>query len=101
MKQTKEINMDKFKKVALTALGASLAATSAHAVDVSVSGGSEIGYATGTSDAASSDAANFGAGTGVSFSASGELDNGNAVSFNVAHDDQNAYSSSDVSLTTS
>ena len=68
--------MNNLKKVALTALGASLAATSANAVDVSVSGGSEIGWATGTTNNASNKASSFGVGTGVSFSASGELDNG-------------------------
>ena len=72
--------MNNLKKVALTALGASLAATSANAVDVSVSGGSEIGWATGTSNNAGSKASSFGVGTGVSFSASGELDNGWTVS---------------------
>ena len=63
MKQlTKEINMNNLKKVALTALGASLAATSANAVDVSVSGGSEIGWATGNDNYAGSKASSFGVG---------------------------------------
>ena len=101
MKQlTKEINMNNFKKVALTALGASLAATSANAVDVSVSGGSEIGYATGTSNATSSEATNFGAGTGVSFSASGELDNGWTVSTTHATSNAFALTSSNIKVDT-
>ena len=92
--------MDKFKKVALTALGASLAATSANAVDVSVSGGSEIGYATGSSDHSSTDASNFGAGTGVSFSASGELDNGWTVSTTHATSNAFALTSSNITVDT-
>ena len=36
--------MNKFKKLAVSALGASLAATSANALDITVSGGSEVGY---------------------------------------------------------
>ena len=100
MKQTKEINMDKFKKVALTALGASLAATSANAVDVSVSGGSEIGYATGSSGYTSNDASNFGAGTGVSFSASGDLDNGWTVSTTHATNNALSLTSSNITVDT-
>ena len=92
--------MDKFKKVALTALGASLAATSANAVDVSVSGGSEIGYATGSSDHSSSDASNFGAGTGVSFSASGDLDNGWTVSTTHATNNALSLTSSNITVDT-
>ena len=87
---------------ALTALGASLAATSANAVDVSVSGGSEVGYATGSSNhtTSTSDAANFGAGTGVSFSASGELDNGWTVSTTHATNNALSLTSSNITVDT-
>jgi len=92
--------MNKFKKVALTALGASLAATSANAVDVSVSGGSEIGYATGSGNYDATAASAFGAGTGVSFSASGELDNGWTVSTTHATSNAFALTSSNIKVDT-
>ncbi len=92
--------MNNLKKVALTALGASLAATSANAVDVSVSGGSEIGWATGTSNNSSSKASSFGVGTGVSFSASGELDNGWTVSTTHATSGAFALTSSNITVDT-
>jgi outer membrane protein OmpU len=37
--------------------------------------------------------------TGLTFSGSGELDNGSAVAVSIAHDDQNTYSTSSVTLT--
>ena len=92
--------MNNLKKVALTALGASLAATSANAVDVSVSGGSEIGWATGTSNFDANKASSFGVGTGVSFSASGELDNGWTVSTTHATSGAFALTSSNISVDT-
>ena len=92
--------MNKFKKVALTALGASLAATSANAVDVSVSGCSEIGYATGSGNYDATAASAFGAGTGVSFSASGELDNGWTVSTTHATSNAFALTSSNIKVDT-
>ena len=92
--------MNNFKKVALTALGASLAATSANAVDVSVSGGSEIGWATGTSNFDANKASSFGVGTGVSFSASGELDNGWTVSTTHATSGAFALTSSNITVDT-
>ena len=92
--------MNNLKKVALTALGASLAATSANAVDVSVSGGSEIGWATGTSNNSANKASSFGVGTGVSFSASGELDNGWTVSTTHATSGAFALTSSNISVDT-
>jgi hypothetical protein len=92
--------MNKFKKVALTALGASLAATSANAVDVSVSGSSEIGYATGSGNYDATAASAFGAGTGVSFSASGELDNGWTVSTTHATSNAFALTSSNIKVDT-
>ena len=92
--------MNNLKKVALTALGASLAATSGNAVDVSVSGGSEIGWATGTSNYDSNKASSFGVGTGVSFSASGELDNGWTVSTTHATSGAFALTSSNISVDT-
>ena len=73
--------MNKFKKLAVSALGASLAATSANALDITVSGGSEVGYqwSSGNYDAAGSANA-FGAASDIDFSGSGELDNGWTIS---------------------
>ena len=92
--------MDKFKKVAVTALGGALAASTANAVDVSVSGGSEIGFGTGSSNYSSSKASAFGAGTGVSFSASGDLDNGWTVSTTHATSNAFALTSSNITVDT-
>jgi hypothetical protein len=92
--------MDKFKKVAVTALGGALAASTANAVDVSVSGGSEIGWGTGSSNYSASKASAFGAGTGVSFSASGDLDNGWTVSTTHATSNAFALTSSNITVDT-
>ena len=92
--------MDKFKKVAITALGGALAASTAQAVDVSVSGGSEIGWGTGTSNYSASKASAFGAGTGVSFSASGDLDNGWTVSTTNETSNAFALTSSNITVDT-
>ena len=91
--------MNKLTKIGVSALCGSLAAVSAaSAGEMSVSGGATVTY----TQLSEGDNGNpLGMASGVGFSGSGELDNGNAVSFNVTHDDQNAYSSSDVSLTTS
>jgi outer membrane protein OmpU len=91
--------MNKLTKVGVSALCGSLAAVSAaSAGEMTVSGGATVTY---TSLDYGVTGNPLGMASGVAFAGSGELDNGNAVSFNVAHDDQNAYSSSDVSLTTS
>ena len=91
--------MNKLTKIGVSALCGSLAAVSAaSAGEMTVSGGATVTY---TSLSYGVTGNPLGMASGVAFAGSGELDNGNAVSFNVAHDDQNAYSSSDVSLTTS
>ena len=88
--------MNKLTKIGVSALCGSLAAISAaSAGEMSVSGGATVTY-TALSEGTTGNP--LGMASGVGFSGSGELDNGNAVSFNVTHDDQNAYSSSDVSL---
>jgi outer membrane protein OmpU len=77
--------MNNLKKIGLTAIAASLASVSAHAVDLSVSGGASLSYTSngnGSSKTdnpwAMSDTANF--------AASGELDNGWNVSFSLGLD---------------
>ena len=77
--------MNNLKKIGLTAIAASLASVSAHAVDLSVSGAASLSYTSNGNGGAStnnpwamSDTANF--------AASGELDNGWNVSFSLGLD---------------
>ena len=78
----KEYFMNNFKKIGLTALAGSLVAVSAHAGELSVSGGANITLKTGTA-ASTTNTSGRGIGTDkdVAFTGSGELDNG--VSFSV------------------
>ncbi len=99
MKQ-KEIIMNKFKKLAVSALGASLAATSANALDITVSGGSEVGYQWGSGNYEASSANAFGAASDIDFSGSGELDNGWTVSTVYGSKASWALSSANVSIDT-
>jgi outer membrane protein OmpU len=77
--------MNNLKKIGLTAIAASLASVSAHAVDLGVSGGASLSYTSNGNGGsktdnpwAMSDTANF--------AASGELDNGWNVSFSLGLD---------------
>ncbi len=83
MKQ-KEINMDKFKKIGVTALAGTLAAfTSANAIDVSFGGTAKVTWGSTSSDRIGTESATrdaFNADSTISASASGELDNGWTVS---------------------
>ena len=83
MKQ-KEINMDKFKKIGVTALAGTLAAfTSANAIDVSFGGTAKVTWGSTSSDRVGTESATrdaFNADSTISASASGELDNGWTVS---------------------
>ena len=76
MNNNKEINMTNLKKLGLTALAGSLAAVSAHAGEMSVSGGANLTYTTGDNTAANGSANSLGNDKDVKFSGSGELDNG-------------------------
>ena len=88
--------MDKLKLIGVTALAGSLAATSALAGSMSVAGSANVTHTTKTKAVTGQ---SLGMTTGLTFTGSGELDNGNAVAVNVAHDDQNTWSAGDVSLT--
>ena len=92
--------MNKFKKLAVSALGASLAATSANALDITVSGGSEVGYQWGSGNYEASSANAFGASSDIDFSGSGELDNGWTVSTVYGSKASWALSSANVSIDT-
>ena len=72
--------MNNLKKIGLTALAASLVATSAFAGAMSVSGGASIGVKNTTGSNDSSTGKSFTMGNQLDFAGSGELDNGMTVS---------------------
>jgi outer membrane protein OmpU len=77
--------MNNLRKIGLTAIAASLASVSAHAVDLSVSGGASLSY---TSNGNGSSATNnpWGMSDTANFAGSGELDNGWNVTFKLGLD---------------
>jgi len=95
MNNTKELTMNKLKTIGVSALCGTLAAVSAQAGEMTVSGSANVTYTTKENVTTG---APLGITTGMTFSGSGELDNGNAVAVNIYHDDQNAFSSADVSV---
>ena len=93
--------MTNFKKIGLTALAGTLAATTfAQAGDLSVSGTARMEYQSTTTsnatDSASTDA--FAQNTSISFTGSGELDNGMTVSYLQAQSGANTLTSQGVTL---
>ena len=94
--------MNNFKKIGLTALAGSLAAVSANAVELSVSGETTVSYISNTAAKVNTvGGQSIGTSTGITFSGSGELENGWTVSSsNILNDgDANALSSSQLNLT--
>ena len=94
--------MNNFKKIGLTALAGSLAAVSANAVELSVSGETTVSYISNTAEKVNTvGGSSIGTSTGITFSGSGELENGWTVSSsNILNDgDANALSSSQLNLT--
>ena len=93
--------MNNIKKIGLSALAGSLAITSAHAVEYSMSGDAIIKFA--SADAPTGTEAQSGKGIGVdtdlALTASGELDNGFTVSFFQAADTHGAWSNSSSQVT--
>jgi len=85
--------MNKLKVIGVSALCGSLAAVSAQAGEIAVSGSANVTY-TSKSNAVTGQP--LGLGTALAFSGSGELDNGSAVGINIYHDDQDVYSSADI-----
>jgi len=96
MNKQKELTMDKLKLIGITALAGSLAASSAIAGTMSVAGGATVTHVSKQKDVVGQP---LGMATNLTFKGSGELDNGNTFAVNIAHDDKNTYSASDVSLT--
>ena len=102
MNKTKGEIMNNFKKIGLTALAGSLAAVSANAVELSVSGETTVSYISNTAGKVNTlGGSSLGTSTGITFSGSGELENGWTVSSsNILNDgDANALSSSQLNLT--
>ena len=102
MNITKGEIMNNLKKVGLTALAGSLAAVSANAVEMSVSGETTASYISNTGNKIATVGGNsIATSTGMTFSGSGELENGWTVSsVNILNDgDANALSSSQLHLT--
>ena len=94
--------MNNFKKIGLTALAGSLAAVSANAVELSVSGETTVSYISNTAAKVGTlGGSSIGTSTGITFSGSGELENGWTVSSsNILNDgDANTLSSSQLNLT--
>ena len=95
MNKNKELTMNKLKTIGASALCGTLAAVSAQAGEMTVSGSANVTYTTKENVVTG---APLGITTGMTFSGSGELDNGNAVAVNIYHDDKNTFSSADVSV---
>ena len=98
----KEYFMDKFKKLGLTALAGSLVAFSAHAGELTVTGGANITLKHGNA-ASGSNTSGRGIGTDkdVAFAGSGELDNGTTFSVVTATlDSQTGLTSGYISIAT-
>jgi outer membrane protein OmpU len=94
--------MNNFKKIGLTALAGSLAAVSANAVELSVSGETTVSYLSNSAAKVNTvGGSTIGTSTGITFSGSGELENGWTVSSsNILNDgNANALSSSQLNLT--
>ena len=89
-------NMTNLKKVGLTALAGSLAAVSAQAGELSVSGGASITYVTGET---ANSAQSIGQASGFTLSGSGDLDNGWSVSHDIVFGSGGVYSSSGTTIT--
>jgi len=90
--------MNKLTKVSLTALCGSLATlTAAHAGEMSVHGAAHMTYTSKSKEATGNP---LGMKSNMTFKGSGELDGGQTFAFNITHNDQDAYSSADMSLTT-
>ena len=77
--------MNNLKKIGLTAIAASLASVSAHAVDLSVSGGASLSYTSNGNGGATTNNP-WGMSDTANFAGSGELDNGWNVSFSLGLD---------------
>jgi len=85
--------MNKLTKIGASALCGSLAAVSANAGALSVSGGADVTWIS-TDYAVTGNP--IGIGSNMTFSGSGELDNGSTVTLSIVHTNKAAYSATDV-----
>jgi len=89
--------MNKITKLGVSALCGSLAAiSSAHAGELTVTGGVDMSWITKQDDTTGNP---IGMGSNLTFAGSGELDNGWNVALSVAMDNQDAYSNTNVTVT--
>ena len=88
--------MKNLKKLGLTALAGSLAAVSAQAGELAVSGGAGFTYVKGET---ANSAGAFGHSSGFTLSGSGELDNGFSVSHSIAYASGGGFSEAATTLT--
>jgi outer membrane protein OmpU len=80
--------MDKLRKIGLTALAGTFAATSAQALEMSVSGSAGFTFATADNDETTGNRFSFG--DSLTFSGSGETDQGWNVSVSIEADGASA-----------
>ena len=99
MNKNKRRNMNNFKKVGLTALAGSLAAVSANAIELAVSGSTNVSHINETSTSSTLGGASLGVDTAIMFNGSGELENGWTVSTYAALNDGGAAALSSSQLT--
>ena len=91
--------MNKLTKVGCSALCGSLAAISAaNAGELTATGSATLTYLSLGGSGDTTDGNPFGMASAVTFSGSGELDNGWAYKLTIAHNDQDAYSSSNINI---
>jgi len=88
--------MNKLKTIGVSALCGSLAAISAQAGELTVSGGANATYTTKDKSVTGNP---LGMATNLSFTGSGELDSGNTFTVGIYHDDQNGFSAADIGVT--
>jgi outer membrane protein OmpU len=97
--KNKRRNMNNFKKVGLTALAGSLAAVSANAIELAVSGGTNVSYVSESSKSSTLGGNSIGVDTAIMFNGSGELENGWTVKTYAALNDGGAAALSSSQLT--
>jgi outer membrane protein OmpU len=97
-KITKGVIMNKLTKIGVSALCGSLAAiTAVNAGEMTVKGGANATY---TKLGYGETGNPLGMASAMTFTGTGELDNGSTVTMNIAHNDKNTYSGSDIAIAT-
>jgi len=89
--------MNRISKIGLSALCGSLASVSAHAGEMSVSGGATVSW---ISNDATETGNPIGMNSALTFSGAGELDNGSTFTLTLTHADKDAWSAGSVAIAT-